>query len=100
MEGYLLTHGIPAQNILKEERATSTQENFRFSMPLIQQRCGEDAKIVYVTTAFHVFRAGKVAEKEGIEATGMGCPTTWYLLPNCYLRETLAIWTYLLFGRI
>lgn len=100
MEKYLLERGIPAQNILKEERAASTLENFQYSMELIREEFGENAEVVYVTTAFHIFRAGKVAEKAGIRATGMGCPTTWYLIPNCYLRECAAIWSYWLFGRI
>ena len=100
MEKYLLEHGVPQENILKEERATSTLENFRYSMELIKERFGEDPDVVYVTTAFHVFRAGKVAQKAGINASGMGCPTTWYIIPNCYLREAVAIWSYWLFGRI
>ncbi|MBR0025885.1 MAG: YdcF family protein [Clostridia bacterium] len=100
MEKYLLEHGVPQENILKEERATSTLENFRYSMELIRERFGDNPTVVYVTTAVPVFRAGKVAEKAGLSASGMGCPTTWYIIPNCYLRESIAIWSYWLFGRI
>lgn len=100
MRKYLVERGVPESSIVMEEASTSTQENFRFSKPIIEQRFGENATIVFTTNYFHVFRSEKVALKEGVQAKGIGCPTMWYIAPNCYLREAVAIWEYLIKGKM
>ena len=100
MEQYLLNRGIPKENILKEEQSTSTYENFEFSLPLIRERLGENARIAFITSRFHVYRAREVASAAGVTASGMGSETTWFLIPNCYLREAVAIWVYKITGKI
>ena len=101
MRRYLLSKGVPESSVLMEDAAASTQENFRFSKQLLDAYFGREYSTVYVTNDFHVFRAGLVAKKEGLTAHGLSSQSTeWYVLPNCYLRETAAVWAYLLLGWI
>lgn len=99
MERYLVEHGIPQEKIWKEERATSTYENFVFSKALIDERLGENYSAVYVTTDFHMFRAGQVAHRAGFDDISHAhSDTVWYLVvPSC-LRECVAVLWYWVSG--
>jgi uncharacterized SAM-binding protein YcdF (DUF218 family) len=99
MERYLIEHGVPADNIWKEERATSTYENFVFSKALIDDRLGADYSAVYVTTDFQIFRAGQVAKRVGLDdISHVHSDTVWFLVvPSC-LRECLAVLWYWVSG--
>lgn len=100
MRDYLLDKGIDGERIVAEEKSMSTYENFSFSFPMIRERFGEDANIVYLTTRFHVYRAGRVASAQNISAYGMGAKDVWYLCVNNYLRECVAVTVYILRGQI
>lgn len=100
MAGYLLNKGIEKKRIIKEEQAASTNENFRYSKSILDKIYKKPYQTVFVTTDFHMFRAELTAKKEGLSAYGIGSKTKWYLLPNAYLREYIAIGQYLLTGKI
>ncbi len=100
MRRYLTAHGVADERILLESRAASTFENFRFSKALADSVIGPDAKLVFVTTRFHVFRSERIARSLGIEAEGFGADGVPWITPNDYLRETCAIVYYWLAGRI
>ena len=101
MQKYLVERkGIDPGRILIEDRSTSTSENFAFSKVLIEKELGSDAKIAFVTTDFHVFRAGRVAKKAGIDAVGIAAPDVWYIRINNFLRESVGIAVYALRGNI
>ena len=92
MKRYLLTQGVPAERILEENRSTDTRENMRFSKELIWARDPE-AKVGYVTTNYHVFRAGLCARRVKMRAQGMGADTKWYFWPNASVREFVGLLT-------
>ena len=100
MKRFLINSGIDESRIITEDQSRSTLENFTFSKPIIESRFGEDAKVVFVTTSFHVYRAGKVAESAGLKAQGLGTPSVWYIALNDYMRECAAITYYLIAGRL
>ena len=100
MAGYLVRRGIDQSRILQEDKATSTAENFAFSKKIIDEQLGKDATIGFVTTRFHVYRAGRVALKGGIPARGLGAPDVWYLAINNFLRECVGICWYTVKGWI
>ena len=100
MAGYLTRRGLDPSRILLEDRAESTAENFAFSKAIIDETLGPDASIGFVTTRFHVFRAGAVARKGGIAARGLGAPDVWYIALNNFLRECVGICWYTLKGWI
>ena len=93
MERYLVANGIPQDKIIKEDRSTSTQENFEFSKKLLDLRFGEGKyKAAYVTNGYHVYRAGVVAENAGLDGiTHIHAETPWYTAVPNGLREVLAV---------
>ena len=46
-----------------------------------------DARVVYATTNYHVFRSGVWASLAGLPAEGMGSRTKWWYWPNAFMRE-------------
>ncbi len=101
MQKYLVERkGIDPARILMEDKAENTRENFAFSKALIDEQLGENATIAFVTTDFHVFRAGRVAKKAGISAEGIAAPDVWYIRINNFLRECVGITVYGLRGDI
>lgn len=93
MERYLIANGIPQDKIIKEDRSTSTKENFEFSKKLLDLRFGEGKyKAAYITNGYHIYRAGLVAEDVGFNGMNhIHAETPWYTaIPNG-LREVLAV---------
>ena len=69
MKRYLVSHGVDEGRIITEDKSTSTWENFKFSKEILDERF-PGASAAFVTTNFHVYRAGRVAIMNGIEAEG------------------------------
>ena len=89
IKNYLLERGIKKEQILVEDKSTSTYENMKYSKSLIEEK-KKDAKISFSTTNYHVFRSGVIAQKEGLICDGMGSKTTWYFYSNALIREFVA----------
>lgn len=91
---------MDASRIYTEEKATNTKENFENSKVIIDEVFGNNARIVFVTTNFHVYRAGQVARAQGVNAVGIPADDVWYLRLNNFLRECVGICVYALRGDI
>ena len=102
MGAYLQARGMPPENILLEEAAASTRENFLFSRQLLLDTGRGEllSHAAFITTDFHVYRATRVAQKAGMALTGVAARGVWFLVPNDWLRECAALWVYALTGRI
>ena len=90
MKRYLLEQGIEEEQIMPETRSATTLENMKFSAELIKER-KPDAKVVFSTTNYHVFRGGMFAREAGMKAAGMGARTKWYFWPNAEVREFIGL---------
>lgn len=89
MKQYLMERGIEEDRIIKEENSTNTNENIRFSKQLIEN---SNADIAIVTNGFHVFRAIRIAKKQGIhKVQGLSAPSDARLLINYYVREVFGV---------
>ena len=86
MSRYLLSQGIPAERIMQENQSRNTYENMAFSKKLIEEK-DPDAKVLYATTNYHVFRSGVWAGLAGLKAEGVGSRTKWWFWPNAFVRE-------------
>ena len=86
MKQYLLEHGVPAEQILEENRAENTYENMLFSKNMIEEQ-NPDAKVLFSTTNYHVFRSGLMSRRVKMRAIGIGARTKWYFWPNASVRE-------------
>ena len=74
-----------------EKRSRNTKENLLFSKKVIDGQ-KKDAKVMIVTTNFHVLRSGMLARRAGMmNAQVIGSTTRWYFWPNAFLREMIAI---------
>lgn len=100
MAEWLTAHGIDADRILLEDKATSTQENLAYSLDLIEQHTGiRPEKAGIISSEYHLFRAGLMAQREGLTPIGIPAATHRASLKlNYFLREIAAVWYYLIFG--
>ena len=62
---HLVAGGIDADRILLEDRSTSTEENLRYSLPMLRSPETDVESVGIVTNDFHVFRALCLARKNG-----------------------------------
>jgi uncharacterized SAM-binding protein YcdF (DUF218 family) len=91
MERYLISKGIPAAQIIREELSTSTYENFLFSHVILEEKFPQGFSAAFITNYFHVYRAERIAEYAGLSASHMGAGISWYSVPVNYLREMMAV---------
>ena len=97
MAEYLVEHGLDESRVTKEERSTTTAENVRYSSELL----APGAEVAIVTNDFHLYRALRIAEKNGLPgAHGLAAPTNPLYLPHATLRECAAIAKDALVGNI
>lgn len=97
MEEYLVSKGIPKEKIIKEDKSTSTRENFEFSKKLMDKDQGQTTKIVFVTNDFHVLRSRIIAKRFGFEAYALPAKTPGVIVVGSYLREFFAFIKSMLF---
>ncbi|MCR5090521.1 MAG: YdcF family protein [Oscillospiraceae bacterium] len=90
MANYLLTQGIPGNQILKEDQSSNTSENMRFSADKIHALT-PDAKVAFSTNHYHVFRSGILAGQANLSAVGIGARTKYYFWPNAAVREFVGL---------
>nr|WP_239558739.1 YdcF family protein [Peribacillus deserti] len=97
MKQGLLTAGIDETRIIMESRSRNTYENITFTKKLIP---AHSEPVLLVTNDFHLYRAVKMAEKQGLNVKGLPAPTPLITIPKSYVREYLALTKYLLTGKI
>lgn len=99
MRDYLIEKGLPPERVVAENASTSTEENFSLSLELLRQYgFDENTPIVYVSNAFHCYRAGCYAKRAGFtQVTSLPSATPWRSVLPCYLREALALAYYWVF---
>ena len=90
MEDYLISNGIERWRILKENKSTSTFENFKFSLEITKSLKLSPTMIV-VTDGFHQYRAKLIAEKLNIKTTALSSKTEPRFLFIYWIRELLAL---------
>ncbi|MFP4698222.1 MAG: YdcF family protein [Eubacteriales bacterium] len=91
METFLIDKGIEDNRIIKEELSTSTYENIKFSINLINEIESGNFTLSIITSDFHVFRAKKIAEKLGVKVQGIGIEVHPKLTINYFVREYFAV---------
>lgn len=96
----LTAMGIDGSRIWMEDKATSTWENLRFSLDLIEEKTGSRPdKIGVLSSEYHLYRAGLFAKACGVEFIGVPARTTNpVLMVNYFLREVAGVWHFMLLG--
>ncbi len=90
MSRWLVARGIEKERIYKENQSTSTEENIAFSKEVIEEN-GLNQNIAIVTSEYHSYRAGIIAEKYILNYGAAPGQTAWWTLPTFYVRELYAI---------
>ncbi|MDR1764592.1 MAG: YdcF family protein [Lachnospiraceae bacterium] len=112
---YLVGKGVPPGQLLMETRSTNTTQNITYSKTVIEadvarRRADRQAEkpmvapgpymvaeekpmlIGVLTSNYHLFRATRIAQKQGLPEVGHVASTTdGWLLPGFCLREGLAV---------
>lgn len=91
MKKYLVDRGIKEDRIIKEEKSTSTMENFKYTKEILFKYKSEGIRVLIVTNDFHMFRAKMLAKRNGFISYGIPSKTPWSILLSCYIREYFAI---------
>lgn len=102
MKKYLISNGIK-NDIIMEDKATNTFENFKFSKEKIKnitENSIDNYKVKVITTDFHVLRSSILAKRNNYDnVTFYSSNTKWYLVPTLYAREFFAFFKSLIFDR-
>ena len=100
MYNELVEMGIDPARILMEDRATSTVENFQFSLALIEEETGVRPETLGVLSSeFHLFRARMFAREQGVTPIAIPAHTSDVAtFAQYFLREIGMVWYYTLFA--
>ncbi len=94
IRNYLIEKGISSDRIILENRSVSTYENMKYSYDIIKndiiKKQAPEAKVSFSTTGYHAFRSGHLAEKLGMNISGVGSKTKLYFYVNAWIREFIA----------
>lgn len=90
MKRFLVEQGIKAERIIKEDKATSTHENIKYTKEILTELNAE-YEINLLTSDFHIYRAEKIAQAYKIETHSLRADTDFFVLLNYLLREYFAL---------
>ena len=93
MYTWLTDAGIAPERIIKEERARNTAENLRYSFDILRSAGADiEGNVAVVSSEYHLYRAGLLAEQQGYDVYKIASRTTWPLMRvNYFIREAFAI---------
>lgn len=89
--------GVPEQDMIIENQARSTAENFLNSCAL--QALDDAHFIAIVTDQFHAYRAWLTARRQCAGRRFCSAPVALALTPDRHVSETEKLWAYQLLGR-
>lgn len=102
MADWLIARGVDESRVYREDRSTSTRENFAFSYALMAEHgIDPSGSFAFVTNDYHIYRAGRIAGTDGAHGVAATLPRTAYydgLQLNYYVREAFALGWLLLNG--
>ncbi|MFC6171704.1 YdcF family protein [Loigolactobacillus jiayinensis] len=87
MANVLLKLGVPAAQLILEDRSTSTLENLQFSLAKLPT----NSTIGVLTSDFHLLRAALYGRRLGLHLSYYVATTSWTYLPLGALRDYLAL---------
>lgn len=92
--------GINESRIWLEDRATTTEENFQFSLALIEEKTGARPETVGVLSSeFHLLRAGIFGREQNVSIITIPAKTSGFgTLVRYLLREIPLVWYYATIG--
>lgn len=99
MYRWLTERGVAPERLRMEDRATTTEENLRYSLALIEAEFGEKPETAaIVSSSYHLARASLLAKEAGLYMLGVPASTDnpIYFF-QMFLREICGVWYTLIF---
>ncbi len=91
MFDYLTARGVDPNRLILEDKATSTEENLKFSFEIIGDEL-EESTVAVVSSEYHLHRAKTMAEMLGKEVYGIPGRTSYpVLMINYFIREAFGM---------
>jgi len=90
MRNYLISEGISFDQVLLEDKSTSTAENLSYTHDLMKSKSLSHGRIALVTNDYHSFRAKYLAIKNGLEVDSISSKTAIMVRINYMIREYYA----------
>lgn len=92
--------GIDPERIWMEDQASSTVENFEFSLALIEEKTGSRPETIGVLSSeFHLLRATMFAKAQNVSAVTIPAKTSDFgTFVRYFLREIVLVWYYSIAG--
>lgn len=98
MYDYLTARGISPEQLIMEDKATSTEENLKFSFDIIGEEL-EKSTVAVVSSEYHLHRAKTMAKMLGVEVYGIPGRTSYpVLMTNYFIREAFGMVHLYVFG--
>lgn len=97
MVKYLVNKGVEVDRIMVEDQATSTFENLKYSLEMVDEL--KDVKVGIVTNKFHIFRAMMLAKRLELDGVGFPSQIPPSIVIKSYLREYFAFFKSFIFDR-
>ena len=95
MKKYLVEKGVSPERVMMEDKSSTTVENFKFSKKMLDEKLGvNNYSVSYITNKFHVYRAGLIAKKAGLAASGIAAKDVYVVMLSNYSREYFALMKY------
>ena len=91
MKDYAVSRGVKEEDIVCEDRSTSTEENIKFSSHIVDDYGLENPRVLFFTSNYHVFRAALIARDQGLDYNGLGAGTKFYFLVSAFIREYVGV---------
>ena len=98
MFDYLTARGISPEQLIMEPKASSTEENLKFSFEIIGSEL-DSSTIAVVSSEYHLHRAKTMAKMLGVEVYGIPGRTSYpVLMINYFIREAFGMVHLKVFG--
>lgn len=94
MADYAVAHGMPEDRVLVEDRSTTTRTNIARSRELLEARGMYRARVLLVTSSFHVVRTAVLAADMGTDWAVAPAACSWRAVVKGWPREYAALLLY------
>ena len=92
MKNFLIEKGVKEDNIIMEDKSTTTYENFLYTKDKLHSLDNREMlSVTVITNNFHMFRAKTLSKRLGFKTYGYPGKTHKFLAPNFFVREVPAV---------
>lgn len=100
MEEILVSYGIEKERIIKEDKSTTTVENFKNAKKFIEESGDiRNFRLALLSSDFHLMRARLIAKKAGLDCQTVSAPSPSKEKVKNYIREFFAMIIFVVGGK-